>query len=117
MKQYNADNYFGSIKSTIDDQTLEDITAAIPNVKKILGIKSAEATKVSAGGDPTTLSKCESFKSVIAYRRFDINELGWEQELQAFVDGHIGCQQQPCGQPECIQQDAVQYESYSGSGS
>ncbi len=93
----DPDNYFATIQATIDDQTLKDITAAIPNLKTAFGLKNPLASKVAAGGEATELSGCESFNSVIAFKRFDINIPGWEEELQAFVEQHISCQQQPCG--------------------
>lgn len=99
----DPENYFATIQGKVDDQTLEDLNAAIPNIKKVIGLQDPVAKKVSAGGKATSLERCESFSSVVAYRRFDINEPGWEMELQTFVDSHISCQTQPCGIRECYE--------------
>lgn len=92
----DPEQYFNSIQAAIDDQTIEDITASIPNISKILGRTPTEAAQVAAGGEDTQTSQLQSYKAVIAWRRFDINEPNWEFEAQAFAEQHINCQISPC---------------------
>jgi len=105
----DPEGYFASIQAKIDDQTLTDITAQKDNLAKILGkgsIKSAKA--VSAGGETIDVGNAgawQSYKTMIAYKRFDISEPGWELAMQDFVDEYIQCQNAPCIEPECISVD------------
>lgn len=102
----DPEGYFASIQAKIDDQTLTDITAQKDNLAKILGrgsIRSAKA--VSAGGETIDAgddSAWQSYKTMIAYKRFDISEPGWEIAMQDFVDQYIQCQNNPCLEPECL---------------
>jgi len=102
----DPEGYFASIQAKIDDQTLTDITAQKDNLAKILGrgsIRSAKA--VSAGGETIDAgddSAWQSYKTMIAYKRFDISEPGWETAMQDFVDQYIQCQNNPCLEPECL---------------
>lgn len=88
------EQYFASIKGKIDDKTLSTINEQFAGITKILGITPAKAA--SAGGDESNAKGVESFRSTIAFRRFDINECNWEVEVEAFVSQHIQCQEPPC---------------------
>lgn len=99
----DPEGYFASIQAKIDDQTLTDITAQKDNLAKILGknvTKSAKA--VAAGGETVEAGGVwQSYKTTIAYKRFDINEPDWELAMQDFVDEFIHCQNTPCSEPVC----------------
>ncbi|AMV33302.1 hypothetical protein VN12_14340 [Pirellula sp. SH-Sr6A] len=89
--------YFESIQGKIDDQTIEDLNAAIPNFKKLIGAPSRkQAAEVAAKGKNTELGGWHSYDAVIAVRRFDINEPCWEQEVDAFIAEHLACQSSSC---------------------
>lgn len=89
--------YFESIQGKIDDQTIEDLNAAIPNFKKLIGTPSRkQALEVAAKGKNTELGGWHSYDAVVAVRRFDINEPCWEQEVDAFIAEHLACQIAHC---------------------
>jgi hypothetical protein len=102
----DPEGYFASIQAKIDDQTLTDITAQKDNLAKILGKGSLRSAKaVSAGGENIDAGEAgawQSYKTIIAYKRFDISEPGWEMAMQEFVDQYIQCQNNQCLEPECL---------------
>jgi len=102
----DPEGYFASIQAKIDDQTLTDIAAQKDNLAKILGKGSLRSAKaVAAGGetiDAGDAGAWQSYKTMIAYKRFDISEPGWEIAMQEFVDQYIQCQNNPCLEPECL---------------
>lgn len=82
--------YFESIQGKIDDKTVEELTKAIPNFKKLLGPSNPRsAASVAAKGKPTETGAWHSYDSIIAYRRFDINEPCWEQSVDDFVNEYL----------------------------
>ncbi|XZE46588.1 hypothetical protein SH467x_001877 [Pirellulaceae bacterium SH467] len=97
---FDEAGYFESIQGKIDDQTIEDLNAAIPNFKKLIGAPSRkQAAEVAAKGKNTELGGWHSYDAVIAVRRFDINEPCWEQEVDAFIAEHLACQSSNCFEP------------------
>lgn len=89
--------YFETIQGKVDDQTFEDLNAAIPNLKKLIATPTAyEAAETAAKGLNTKLGGWHSYQAVIALKRFDINQPCWEDEVQAFISEHLQCQEKPC---------------------
>ena len=89
--------YFETIQGKVDDQTFEDLNAAIPNLRKLLANPTTyEAAEVAAKGTNTKLGGWHSYQAVIALKRFDINQPCWEEEVEAFISEHLHCQEAPC---------------------
>ena len=80
----DSEGYFQTIQSSIIDNTIRDINAAIT------GIATGTPPKplVLTAGDLTTISGIggiRSFDSVIAVQKFDVSEPNWELRLNEFV--------------------------------
>lgn len=89
------EQYFSEVKAEVTERTMEDIGAAmktiegvVPSLRSSAGMK---AVPVSAETPKNEASTSVNFqKSVIATKRFDISECGWEERMQDFVNEHLG---------------------------
>ncbi len=97
LKEASMDDeqYFAKIQADVEERTLADISTALNRVSGPLAdVLGGERTNVavptsSETPDGETNATVDFQKSVVATQRFDINELGWEQRLQGFVNSHI----------------------------
>lgn len=91
--EFDAEQYFKSIRGKVEDETIDTIT-------KVLG---SDAFAATTGETTRALNvKVENgnyqrLKRVVAFQRFDISEQGWEDQMQAFIDQHLGQCNPPCG--------------------
>lgn len=97
---FDGEQYFSKIRGSIDDDTLEDLNTVIgtefPKLRTTLntGVKSAQNLPDPVGD----FSSLDIQERVIAYERFDINECGWEERMQTFIDTHVNnCKADSCG--------------------
>lgn len=81
---FSDQQYFKSIASKLEDTTIQESAKLVGTVLKF-------ATGKSTAADAAVLPNTVLRKSrVTAYRRFDINEPGYEQQLEAFVNQQLG---------------------------
>lgn len=85
--EFDKDMYFKSIDSKITDTTLKDTADLVGAVAKNL------AKSTNGGGEgPQMESKQVEFVPMVrtvAYQRFDINAVDYEQQLECFVNEHL----------------------------
>lgn len=91
--KFSDQQYFTSIDSKLTDTTIKDSAALVAQAASMFS-----GTKASAG-DQATPPKYFKQSRVVAYKRFDINEPDYEQQLEAFVETHLNqcdsCEQSP----------------------
>lgn len=82
---FGDDQYWNSIQSTINDQTIAESTKLLAAVLKAIpaGAKSAGA------GDGETKPTYHKMTRVVAYQRFDINDPEFEQLVEVFVNSQL----------------------------
>ncbi|MEM7456915.1 MAG: hypothetical protein AAF456_21405 [Planctomycetota bacterium] len=96
--EFDTANYFKSISGSATDETILDITAGLSGLGG--GGEQAEAESarvddsIKLGTDPDSVYK--QFKRVIAFQRFDIAVPGWEHQMHAFIEMHLGQCNPPC---------------------
>lgn len=104
--------YFNQVSYHVVDQTLKDITGVIANLKPISPLNArptgrASGAKLKEGENPTL----EPMTRTVAWKRFDLNSVSFEDDVLAFVNLHLNdCHS--CGlvdlqkpmelHPECI---------------
>jgi len=81
------DGYYTQVKQMVNDETIKDVNAALVNLLPLLAPKPApkSLTKFEMGspGEPETKTR------VVAWKRFDINSVDFEDQVKQFVDHHI----------------------------
>ena len=88
--KFNEKQYFDSIKSELEDTTIKDTAALISQV-----IGTVKAFQTSAQGpsddDKEFMQSMNIIRDtrVVAYRRFDINAVDFEHQVEAFVNQHL----------------------------
>lgn len=80
--KFNDQQYFDKIESKLVDTTIIDSAKLLNTVLKF-------ATAKPAAFNPSTLPRHLRQTRVVAYRRFDINEPDYEQQVEAFVNLHL----------------------------
>ena len=90
----STDQYFESITSKVEDNTIDDITGALG------GITAALTTPAGQDGSTAeTDNKIYTETRTVAWPRFDIDTPGFEQQVADFVNQHINdCH--ACGPPK-----------------
>lgn len=87
------EQYFSNVQAEVTERTMQDISSALGTLGKAFGSTAQPnlASPISANSANTEKVETVSFqKSVIATKRFDISECGWEQAVRDFVDLHLG---------------------------
>lgn len=89
------EQYFSKIQADVTERTLADVSGAINTLKGPLGNLAKKnpnnATPTSAiTPDGEVTNGVDFQKSVVAFRRFDLNEPDWELAMRGFVDSHLG---------------------------
>ncbi|QDU05508.1 hypothetical protein V6x_52450 [Gimesia chilikensis] len=100
------EQYFANVAAEVTERTIQDINTGL----KTLTAKESEnnAVPTSANTPEAKVADGINFqKSVIAYKRFDISEPGWEHQMDEFVKRYVGQSLQievcPSQQPLCPQ--------------
>lgn len=85
------EQYFADVQAEVTERTLSDIGDALTTVGGAVSkFKPTAATPVSANTPAADGTNHVNFqKSVIASKRFDISECGWEERMQDFVNEHL----------------------------
>ena len=83
---FNDEQYFKSITSRLEDTTIMDSAALLGTVLNFATGRSTAAGDGATDLPPSVLRKTR----VAAYRRFDINEPDFEQQVECFVRLHLG---------------------------
>ena len=86
--EFDADQYFKSIRGQVQDKTINTFN-------KILGGETEGEENSFIPFNATDNQQYARRTRVVAFKRFDISEPGWEQEMNAFIDSVIG----PCNSP------------------
>lgn len=82
------EQYFKSIANKIEDQTIRQITSSLGALGPLL---SARPTAADFSRGESVKKLIVENERVVAYCRFDINELGYEDLVQSFIDKHLTC--------------------------
>lgn len=82
--------YFNQVSYHVVDQTLKDITGVIANLKPLTPLNArptgrASGTRVTADNGPAL----EPMIRTVAWKRFDLNSVTFEDEVLAFVNLHL----------------------------
>lgn len=86
--------YLKKVEYKIDDQTIKESANLVSNV---LGLVSAFQT--SANEAKPNMGTLLSTDRTVAFGRFDINSIGFEEEVASFLDLHVN--HADCGCPVC----------------
>jgi hypothetical protein len=87
--------YFKSIKYKVVDETISDINSALTTVFSTTATKSTSKANASPSRKPATENDpasgpiLSSTTRTLAWKRFDINEPDFEQQLTDFVNLHV----------------------------
>jgi len=87
---FDDDQYFKTIQAEVQEKTMEQIGAALDNVKGVLSSSDANFKGGVVTGEEGEKSNLKFEKSVIACQRFDLARPHWEEEVNCFVQGYIG---------------------------
>lgn len=82
--EFNDQQYLEKVTGSIQDDTLKEATAAFSAFAPLLTAKPT-----SAAGETTKLDNTIRGTRVVAYRRFDLNDCDFEQQLSDFVEYHM----------------------------
>ncbi len=93
---FDSEQYFAKIRGEYKEETLSTINS-------ILGSEATAGLLTSASGEMVEVedSKFKKLTRVVAFDRFDINECHWEEQMQAFVEHHLGACNPPCAPGIC----------------
>jgi hypothetical protein len=80
--------YFKSIQSRIEDETIEDVTGAIETV--LSGLRAANDAEGSMLLDSNDAAYFDRVRTV-AWKRFDCDAVDFEYQLAEFVSTHMNC--------------------------
>lgn len=93
--EYSEAQYFKAINSKIDDDTIEDTAGFAKKLAELVTPTSEDSESQEDRGG----TDIEDVKRIVAYKRFDINDCDYEQQVQQFVNQYLndcdGCGQQP----------------------
>lgn len=84
---FNDDQYFKKIDSTITDNTITDSAALLTTILSGTGIISAKSFADQTDTIDTPEIKWQ--ERTIAYQRFDINSPDFEQQVEEFANHHL----------------------------
>lgn len=84
--EFTDEQYFASIQHELEDKTIAETSAAIGN---LIGAIS----KAAGGATVTPPANANIFTGTrtVAWAEFDINDPGFEEQVQAFVHHHVNC--------------------------
>lgn len=87
------EQYFAQVQADLTERTLEDVSGALQTLTdplQALRTNANIATPTSARSSPAEAKADIHFqKSVVAIKRFDISEAGWEDNMMAFVNERL----------------------------
>jgi hypothetical protein len=81
------DGYYTQVKQKVTDETIKDINAALVDLLPLLSPKPAPKILTQNAMGPST--QPETKERVVAWKRFDINSVDFEDQVKQFVDLHI----------------------------
>ncbi len=83
------EQYFADVQAKVTERTVEDISSVLakftPKASKALEAKPTSADTPESEAN----SEVHFQKSVVAMKRFDISQQGWEQVMMHFVNGKL----------------------------
>ncbi len=82
--EFNEQQYLQKVTGSIQDDTLKEATAAFSALAPLL-----RAKPTAAAGDTIKLDNSVRGSRVVAYRRFDLNDSDFEQQVGDFVEYHM----------------------------
>lgn len=90
--------YFKKITQKITDETIKDLTGALDSILPLLQPPKAPTTVAAKAKSRFTGEKSPVIvkKRTVAFQRFDINAVDFEDQVKTFVESHIN----KCG-PQC----------------
>ena len=97
--QFDSENYLKKISGDITDNTLSTIGTGLTSLAGPDGGANEPVEGDSMSAVKAKLFKkadYEEFTRIIAFQRFDIAEQGWEEQMHAFVEQHLGQCNPPC---------------------
>lgn len=93
--EMDDEQYFADVSADITERTMKDIGEALGTfgeaAAKLRPSAENRAIPVSAETPDAEASNTVNFqKSIVAMKRFDVNECDWEQRVQEFIEIHLG---------------------------
>ncbi|MBI3861600.1 MAG: hypothetical protein HY290_06865 [Planctomycetia bacterium] len=90
--------YFTDIRSNIVDKTINDVNTALQGIIPLLQAKKTSG-KLTSG---VNVDKDKFFEEhrVVAWKRFDIDAVDFEQQVADFIDQHLNCNSKPVVLPQ-----------------
>lgn len=88
---FGSDQYFDTITGTAVDSTITDVTALVAAAAPLFAVPT------SAGTVGEGITNVIVGNRMVAYRRFDINEPDFEEQVLAFVNHHMNACNQCSG--------------------
>jgi hypothetical protein len=89
--QFDQEQFFSSVNAKVEERTIRDITEVVSTFPKTPSTngaaKEASARYAAPASIPTNGLLIQD--SIVAIERFDINEPGWEDRMNQFVEYHL----------------------------
>ena len=83
-----VDGYYTQVKTHVDDKTIKDINGALEKLLPLLAAKPAPKA-LSRFGESGSTTAPEEKTRVVAWKRFDLNSVDFEDQVTQFVEHHI----------------------------
>jgi hypothetical protein len=101
---FTDDQYLKKVDSKIVDTTITDSAALLGTIISKVGTPTADESETKAANPSDVIWK----QRTVAYQRFDINAVDYEQQLDSFVSQHMNsCNQCGAGWPTYDQRTVV----------
>jgi len=99
---FNEDQFFKKVKSSIEDETINESAKLLKTVIGLVKPMSAGLTQ-----EPDTENgNRKKLTRVVAYQRFDVNDASYEEQIDAFISHHLNkCNQ--CGTLPTYDQQSI----------
>lgn len=95
LKEASMDDeqYFAKIQAEVTERTMADVSTAIKTLQgPLTPQKSTDNTATPTSADTPDAEQAFDVnfqKSVVAFKRFDISEPGWEEQMMSFVNERL----------------------------
>jgi hypothetical protein len=89
--QFDQEQFFSSVNAKVEERTIRDITEVVSTFPKTPSAKGAAKEASARYAAPASIPTDGVLiqDSIVAIERFDINEPGWEERMNQFVESYL----------------------------
>ena len=89
--EFGDDQYFDKISAEIEDETIEQVSAAVNSLLGTILPGGASRSSLAVANSPEVLKelKVVAGSRSVAWSEFDINDCDFEEQVRSFVDIHL----------------------------